>query len=104
LPAALSKATIESFVFNQLLTNLFQASGRSSIWTVSAVGENPRHVRDDAVGYAVSPDGSRIAFITSAPNYDREIWTMSAQGGDPLYSLPSAPYPTNTNQSLLRFA
>src|SRR5271167_4086955 len=67
----------------QLLTNLFQASGRSSIWAFSAVGESPRQVRDDAVGYAVSPDGSRIAFTTGAPNYDREIWTMSAQGGDP---------------------
>ena len=67
----------------QLLTNLFEASGRSSIWAVSVVGENPRQLRGDAMAQAVSPDGSRIAFTTGAPNYDREIWTMGAQGGDP---------------------
>jgi len=67
----------------QLLTNLVEPGGRSSTWAVSVVGENPRQLRDDATAQAVSPDGSRIAFTTGAPNYDREIWTMSAQGGDP---------------------
>jgi DNA-binding winged helix-turn-helix (wHTH) protein/Tol biopolymer transport system component len=66
-----------------LLTNLVQPGGRSSAWAVSVVGENPRQLRDDAMAQAVSPDGSRIAFTTDSPNYGREIWTMSAQGGDP---------------------
>ena len=47
------------------------------------MGENPRQLLDDAMAQAVSPDGSRIAFTTSAPNYGREIWTMSAQGEGP---------------------
>jgi DNA-binding winged helix-turn-helix (wHTH) protein/Tol biopolymer transport system component len=67
----------------QLLTNLVQLGGRSSIWAVSVVGENPRQLRDDAMAQAVSPDGSRIAFTTGTPNYGSEIWTISAQGGDP---------------------
>ena len=46
-------------------------------------GRESARLHDDAMAWAVSPDGSRIAFTTGAPNYDREIWTMSAQGGDP---------------------
>jgi DNA-binding winged helix-turn-helix (wHTH) protein/Tol biopolymer transport system component len=75
----------------RLLTNLVQPDGRSSVWTVSVVGQTVRHLRDDAMAWAVSPDGSRIAF-TPAPwthsvfyssGYYNEIWTMGAQGDDP---------------------
>jgi eukaryotic-like serine/threonine-protein kinase len=76
----------------QLLTNLVQrsrqfdfanSSGRASIWTVSVVVGNPRQLREDARAWAVSPDGSRIAFTTGGPNDTREVWTMSTEGGDP---------------------
>ncbi len=60
----------------QLLTNIIQSNGRSSIWAVSVVGENPRQLRDDALAQAVSPDGLSIAFTTGPPFYDREIWTL----------------------------
>jgi serine/threonine protein kinase len=65
----------------QLLTNLVKPGGHSSIWTVSVMGENPRQLRDDAKAWAVSPDGLRIAFTVGAPDYRREIWTMSGGGG-----------------------
>jgi len=64
----------------QLLTNLLQPGGHSSIWAVSVMGENPRQLRDDAKAWAVSPDGLRIAFTIGAPDYRREIWTMRAGG------------------------
>ena len=66
----------------QLLTNLVQPGGHSSIWAVSVMGENPRQLRDDAKAWAVSPDGLRIAFTVGAPDYGHEIWTMSGGGGN----------------------
>ena len=67
----------------QLLTNIVQRGGRSSIWVVSVVGENPRLLHDDAIAWAVSPDGSRLAFTVGPPFYNREIWIMGARGGTP---------------------
>ena len=77
----------------RLLTNLVQPDGRSSVWTVSVLGHGTRHLRDDAMAWAVSPDGSRIAF-TQAPgsypvldflgvSHEKEIWIMGTQGEDP---------------------
>ena len=66
----------------QLLTNLVQPGGHSSIWAVSVMGENPRQLRDDAKAWAVSPDSLRIAFTVGAPDYRHEIWTMSGGGGN----------------------
>ena len=60
----------------QLLTNVIQPNGRSSIWIVSVIGENPRQLRDDALAQSVSPNGLSIAFTAGAPFYDREIWMM----------------------------
>lgn len=46
----------------QLLANLTDAVGKSSIWAASILGQSPRKLRDDAFGFDVSPDGTRIAF------------------------------------------
>jgi len=53
----------------------------SSIWVVPAMGGMPRKLRDDAYGWAVSRDGSWLAF-TSNPGRDvyREMWRMSLDG------------------------
>jgi DNA-binding winged helix-turn-helix (wHTH) protein len=78
----------------RLLTNLVQPDGSSSVWTVSVVGQSTHHLRDDAMAWAVSPDGSRIAF-TPAPrtrqelwateflSYENEIWVIGMQGEHP---------------------
>jgi Tol biopolymer transport system component len=74
-----------------LLATLTQPGGRSSIWTVSVVEDNPRLVREDARGWAVSPDGSQIAFTigrsysdiynpVDVVSYNHEIWVMSSRG------------------------
>src|SRR5438876_1672186 len=49
----------------------------SSVWLVSVLGRPPRKLRDNAVAWSVSPDGTFIAFGT---NNDREIWLMGATG------------------------
>jgi serine/threonine protein kinase/Tol biopolymer transport system component len=54
-----------------------------SAWVVSVMGGFPRKLRDDADPWAVSPDGSLIAFGTGAGFVrNREIWQMGPQGED----------------------
>jgi serine/threonine protein kinase len=49
---------------------------RSSIWLISVLGRAPRKLRDDAIAWSVSPDGSAIALRAN----DHEIWVMDADG------------------------
>ena len=53
-------------------------------WVVSVIGGPPRKVRDGADPWAVSPDGTLIAYGTG-PSFIRygEIWLMGAQGEEP---------------------
>ena len=54
------------------------------MWTVSVVGQSPRQVREDAVGFGVSPDGTQIAFGPSGTtDYIREVWVMGIHGDNP---------------------
>lgn len=57
-------------------------SQETSIWMTSVLGGAPRKLRDDAVAFSVSPDGSAISFGTNKGKFgDREIWLMRP-GGD----------------------
>jgi DNA-binding winged helix-turn-helix (wHTH) protein/Tol biopolymer transport system component len=80
----------------QLLADAWEPGGRKSTWTVSVLGQSPRKLREDAVGFEVSPDGTHIAFQsgTSSPgpwrpngaefgDQIREIWVMGSQGDNP---------------------
>ena len=61
-----------------------EASQRPSAWVVSVMGGPPRKLRDDADPWAVSPDGTLIAFGTGLSfTRSREIWVMGAQGEEP---------------------
>jgi Tol biopolymer transport system component len=67
----------------------FLAAGISSktglgAWIISVMGGPPRKLRDEADPWAVSPDGTLIAFGTG-PSFIRygEIWLMGAQGEEP---------------------
>jgi Tol biopolymer transport system component len=56
-------------------------SADTSIWTASVFGGAPRQIRDHAVAYSISPDGSNIAFGAQPnPLGDREIWLMDPNG------------------------
>jgi serine/threonine protein kinase/DNA-binding winged helix-turn-helix (wHTH) protein len=53
----------------------------SSVWLVSVLGGPPRKIRDNALAWSVSPDGSSIAFGANKGRFgDREIWLMDPSG------------------------
>ncbi len=53
----------------------------SSIWVVSILGRAPRKLRDNALLYSVSRDGSLIAFGSNKGKFgNREIWLMGTNG------------------------
>jgi Tol biopolymer transport system component len=52
----------------------------SSVWVASVLGGAPREIREGALAWSVSPDGSLIAFSSTAFNSD--IWVMGANGQD----------------------
>jgi serine/threonine protein kinase len=57
------------------------SSQTSSIWLVSVLGGPPHKLRDNAVAYSVSPDGSLIVFgINKGRLGEREIWLMESGG------------------------
>ena len=57
------------------------SSQTSSIWLVSVLGGAPRKLRDNAVAWSVSPDGSLISFGTNKGRLgEREIWLMASNG------------------------
>ena len=68
----------------QLLADASEAGGHGSMWAVSALGQSARELREDAEGYEVSPDGTRIAFAPpptpGSSGNPREIWVMESQG------------------------
>jgi len=52
-----------------------------SVWVVSVLAVAPHKLRDNAVGYSVSRDGSSIAFGRSKGKFGpREIWLMGPNG------------------------
>jgi hypothetical protein len=68
------------------------SSKTTSIWAFSVTGGVPHKVRDNAVGFSVSPDGSMISFgqkpgpklpepVRGLATFgEREIWVMSPSG------------------------
>jgi serine/threonine protein kinase len=53
----------------------------SSVWIASVPGGPPHKLRDDALAYSVSPDGSLISFSANKGHLgDREIWLMDTNG------------------------
>jgi len=46
----------------QLLGDTYEPGGHVSMWTVSVLGQSARELRENAGGFEVSPDGTRIAF------------------------------------------
>ena len=49
-----------------------------SIWKLSLFGAAPRKLIDKAGPASVSPDGTRIAFVTSPPDSGNQLWVMEA--------------------------
>ena len=65
-----------------LLATRFEGPERTrSLWTISLLGGNPRRIMNDAAGGAVSPDGSRIAYLPG-PEFGSELWMMDSNGAN----------------------
>jgi len=57
------------------------SSVTTSIWAVSVLGGAPTKIRDHAVAWAISPDGSLVSFGTNKGKLgEREIWLMGPNG------------------------
>jgi len=69
----------------KFLANEILPEGETSIWVVSVLVRTPRKVRDNATGWSVSPDGTRIAFTADRGPFlgDRQLWVMTSEGGEP---------------------
>jgi Tol biopolymer transport system component len=52
-----------------------------SLWEISVMGGTPRKVADEGASARVSPDGTKIAFLSGRFGA-REIWLMRADGGE----------------------
>ena len=60
------------------------SSSTASIWAVSVLGGAPIKLREHALGFAVSPDGTTISFATKKGKVgEREIWFMGPYGEQP---------------------
>jgi Tol biopolymer transport system component len=58
------------------------SSENTSIWEVSVNGAFPRRIRDKAVAWSVSPDGSLISFGSNNGKFgEREIWLLEPSSG-----------------------
>jgi len=59
-----------------LLTSAGAAQGRPSLWKVSILGGSPQQLMENATEAAISPDGSKIAFLRGDAVGSLEIWVM----------------------------
>ena len=71
---------------NRFLVNLHPAneewnSANNSIWVVSVLGGAPTRLRDHAIAWSVSPDGSLVSFGTHTGKLgELEVWLMGPNG------------------------
>ena len=62
-------------------TNPSYSSSGASIWVYPVVGGTPAKLRDDAMGWSVSPDGTLVSFTTNPGRFgDGESWLMQLDG------------------------
>jgi len=54
-----------------------------SLWNASLLGGSPQKLIDNGYGGAVSPDGSRIAFLRGEIGASQEIWVMGTDASNP---------------------
>ena len=75
-----------------LLTSGGAAQGRPSLWKVSILGGSPQKVMENASEAAISPDGSKIAFLRGDAGGSLEIWVMGTDGSN-LHRIAEATVP-----------
>jgi DNA-binding winged helix-turn-helix (wHTH) protein/Tol biopolymer transport system component len=88
-----------------LLVARFEGS-TPSLWKLSLFGAAARKLIDNAGLASVSPDGTRIAFVTFPTNSGNELWVMAADGSNARkIAEPSRPdVPRNPDSSIVSFS
>jgi DNA-binding winged helix-turn-helix (wHTH) protein/Tol biopolymer transport system component len=64
-----------------LVTRVEGATMKRSLWKLSLLGGSPRMLMAGGFDGAVSPDGSRIAYVAEPES--RELWSMDSDGANP---------------------
>lgn len=87
-----------------LVTRLEGMPPRPSLWKLSLLGASPRRLIDDAGAGSVSPDGTRVAFLSSLHSWGGELWVMGADGSNPHKIAEASPpaAPGYLNRRILR--
>jgi len=77
---------------SKLITSETSKSGDTALWSISILSGDRRLLHQNARQAAVSPDGTRIAFL-GGPNAwsTREIWMMGAGGEEPRKVIAAQP-------------
>jgi Tol biopolymer transport system component len=65
-----------------LLTSGGPAQGRPNLWKISILGGGPQQLVENASEAAISPDGSKIAFLRGDAVGSLEIWVMGTDGSN----------------------
>jgi DNA-binding winged helix-turn-helix (wHTH) protein/Tol biopolymer transport system component len=55
---------------------------KPSLYKLSILGGEPQKIMSDAWGGSVSPDGSRIAYLSRTNGGDRDLWIMDSDGAN----------------------
>lgn len=66
----------------RILASQYRSEVPGGIWTVSVLGAVPQKLRDNGIGWSVSPDGESIVFAGKEGFYGRDIWVMKSDGQD----------------------
>ncbi len=78
-----SQLWVDSWLANgtELLGHSREPGSGDTMWVASIIGQASRELRANALGWDVSPDGTRIAFSpTTSGKRLPEIWEMDVQG------------------------
>ena len=75
-----------------LLSSAGAAQEKPSLWKVAILGGSPQQLMENASEAAISPDGSRIAFLRGNAVGSLEIWVMGIDGSN-LHRIADATEP-----------
>ncbi len=66
----------------RILASQYRSEVPGGIWTVSVLGAAPHKLRDNGIGWTVSPEGDMVAFAGKEGFLGRDIWVMKSDGQD----------------------
>lgn len=77
------------------------------LWNISILGGEPRRISAETASGMVSPDGTKIAYLTGDDKFNSShLWMMNADGSQPtkLYDIPGYSYALTWSPAAKRIA